>query len=317
LIEEEELMNCRNTIIGSMAAIALLASCQKEAPIYEATAEALHRGSLYYSVSEANCKSCHGTDWNGNGPEARSLKEQGLPVPDFTAPLSPDKTVLDYFKAITTGTEKTKSLPSGHAYQSHTDRARWAMANFLYSLGKPSSDEARRKAASEAAMKEVRNVYAANRRWYMGDNRPSAEREKAPALEVLLQKAGFTPSSEISIVPVSDSRREATFHAQENQEEGYILYKNNCQSCHGVFGEGSQGAVHLGALPGSGEGKGGIPRLKPVYSSIRDLADIGDLSSRALSSAHNNRDAFGQKSYALTEEQWELLADYIKSITGK
>lgn len=310
-------MNYRNTIIGSMATIALLASCKKETPIYEATAEALHNGSLYYAVSEANCKSCHGTDWNGNGPEARSLKEQGLAVPDFTAALSPDKTVLDYFKAITIGTERTKSLPSAHAYQSHTDRARWAMANFLYSLGKPSSDEARRKKANEAAMKEIRAAYANNRRWYMGDNKPSAEREKAPALEALLTKAGFTPSSEISVVPVSDSRREGALHAQDTQAEGYALYKSNCQSCHGVFGEGSQGAVHLGALPGEGEGKGGIPRLKPVYVSIRDLAEFGALSAGALSSAHNDKDAFGQKSYALTEEQWELLADYIKSITGK
>ncbi len=311
-------MNYRNTIIGSMAvSIALLASCKEETPIYEATAEALHQGSLYYSVSEANCKSCHGTDWNGNGPEARALKRQGLTVPDFTAPLSPDKTVLDYFKAITVGTENTKSLPSGHAYQSHTDRARWAMANFLYSLGKPSSDEARRKKATEAAMKEIRAAYANNRRWYMGDNTPSAEREKAPALETMLSKAGFTPSREISVVPVSDSRREATFHAQDSQPEGYGLYRNNCQSCHGVFGEGSQGAVHLGALPGEGEGKGGIPRLKTVHASIRDLAEVGNLSAGALSSAHDTKDAFGQKSPALSEEQWQLLADYIKSITGK
>jgi mono/diheme cytochrome c family protein len=311
-------MKNRNTIItGGAIALALLVSCQKQAPIYQATEEAKHNGSLYYSVSEANCKSCHGTDWNGQGPEARALKEQGLAATDFAAALAPEKTALDYFRAITIGTEKTKALPAGHAFQNHTDRARWAMANFLYSLGKPSSDEARRQTAITAANKEIQTAYANSRRWYMGSNKPSAEREKASTLDQMLSKAGFTPTGNISIVPVTDSRREATFHAQEDQLEGYALYRSNCQSCHGVFGEGSQGAVHLSSLDGEGEGKGGYTRRKPVHATIRDLAEAGSLSAAALSAGHEEKDAFGQKQHALTAEQWDLLADYIKSITGK
>jgi len=308
-------MNYRNLSIMAVAASVFVIGCNQQPPIYEPTEEAIHNGSLYYSVSEANCKSCHGTDWKGSGPDAKGLTERGIKVPDFTAKPAPAKTVLDYFKAITVGTEKTKSLPSGHAFQFHTDRARWAMANFLFSLAKPQTTPKAIKTADEArlaALKEMQSAYSKERRWYMGDNKPSAEREHSSTVEAMLSKAGYTPTREISIVPVSDARRQATFEAQENQPQGYTLYRNNCQSCHGVFGEGAQGAVHLTSLPGTGEGVGGVPRLQPANASIRDLADSG----QQVRTAHADKAAFGQKSPALTDEQWQILTDYIKSITG-
>lgn len=296
--------------------VAALVSCNRGAPIYEATPEALHNGSLYYAVSQYNCVACHGTDWKGSGPEAKGLTAQGITLPDFTAPLSPEKTPLDYFKAMTVGTEKTKLLPNGHAFQSHTDRARWAMANFLYLQGQPSSDESKRKASVEAAMKEVRKTYDSNRKWYMGDNKPSAEREKAPGLSDLLSKAGFTPDAEPSIVPVTDARRAAAATAREEHTEGFLVYQANCQKCHGIFGEGAQGAVSLVGLTAEGEGWKGIPRRKAVQAPIPDLADR-TLSAAALRSAHEAKHYAGQSAYGLTEEQWEQLSDYLKSITGK
>lgn len=298
-----------------LPAVAIVA-CKKTPAIYESTPEALHNGSLYYTVSQYNCVSCHGTDFKGTGPEAKDLNDRGIKVPDFTAPLSPSKTALDYFKAVTVGTENTKSLPSAHAFQSHTDRARWAMANFLYSLGKPSSDEAKHKAAEAAALKEVKAVYDVNRKWYMGDNKPSADREKAPPFSELLSKAGFTPASEPSIVPVSDARRQTAAEAQANLPEGYALYRANCQRCHGSFGEGAQGSVTLISLPGEGEAVKGFTRRKPVQPTIPDLADA-DLKADALRSAHEGKLAFGQSDYGLNADQWEQLSAYLKSITGK
>ncbi|MBW7857899.1 MAG: c-type cytochrome [Leptonema sp. (in: Bacteria)] len=292
----------------------MVVSCNEPDPIYADTLEVRHNGSFYYATSEANCKNCHGTEWKGDGPDARNLNPKPT---DFTVALDPNKTSLDYFKAITVGTDKTKSMPSAHAYQSLTDRSRWAMANFLYSLGKPSKNEAQRKKAIIAANKEMQSEYAKSRRWYMGANTPSSDRSTSEAIDKMLDKASFTPTSEISLIEVSPARKETTFSAQKNQPEGYQLYRSNCQSCHGVFGEGAQGAVHLSSLDGQGEGVGGFPRRKPVGASIRDFTEVGNLSVAALQAAHLNTEAFGQRSPSLSDDQWNEMANYIKSITGK
>lgn len=294
--------------------VSTLVSCNQPDPIYADTAEARHNGSFYYATSEANCKNCHGTEWKGDGPDARNLNPKPT---DFTVQLSADKTSLDYFKAITVGTDKTKSMPSSHAYQSLTDRSRWAMANFLYSLGKPPKNEAQHKKAIIAANKQIQAEYSKNRRWYMGENTPSTDRPKSVAIDQMLDQASFTPTSEISLIEVSPARKEVTFHAQQNQPEGYQLYRSNCQSCHGVFGEGAQGAVHLSSLEGKGEGVGGFPRRIPVAASIRDFSETGNLSVATLKAAHLNTEAFGQRSPNLSEDQWNEMTNYIKSITGK
>ena len=169
------------------------AGCNTEpAPIYEATADSLYKGSLYYASSEYNCKNCHGTAWDGNGPEAKALKEQGIEVPSFVDATPPEVTPVDYFKAMTVGTEKTKGVPSSHAYQSHTDRGRWAMANYLYSLAPPvaGKDKLKREEAMHKAMEEVKKAYASSRRWNMGF-KPLAERPKAPELEKM---SGYNPA---------------------------------------------------------------------------------------------------------------------------
>ena len=182
-----------NKYIISGILILAAAACGKEpAPIYKATADSLYNGSVYYASSEYNCKSCHGIAWDGNGPEAKGLKEQGIEVPSFTDATAPEVTPVDYFKAMTVGTENTTDLPSGHAYQSHTDRGRWAMAHYLYSLAPPvsSKDKAKREEAIHAAMEEVKQAYASSRRWNMGFT-PLKERPQPPKLE---EMSGFNPA---------------------------------------------------------------------------------------------------------------------------
>ena len=185
-------MQSNKFIISGILILAIAACSPEPAPIHEATPESLYKGSIYYASSEYNCKNCHGTAWDGNGPEAKSLKEQGLEVPAFTDATAPEVTPVDYFKAMTVGTDKTKELPSGHAYQSHTDRARWAMAHYLYSLAPPvaEKDAAKRKAAIHAAMEEVKKAYATSRRWNMGYT-PISERPQSPKLEDM---SGYNPA---------------------------------------------------------------------------------------------------------------------------
>ena len=185
-------MQSNKYIISAILLAATVACGTEPTPIYEATPDSLYKGSMYYASSEYNCKSCHGTAWDGNGPEAKALKEQGLEVPSFVDATAPEVTPVDYFKAMTIGTDNTRDLPSGHAYQSHTDRGRWAMAHYLYSLAPPlaAKDRAKRQEAIHKAMQEVEQAYASSRRWNMGYT-PLKERPQAPRLE---EMSGYNPA---------------------------------------------------------------------------------------------------------------------------
>ena len=178
-------------ILPALILASAVACSSEKPPIYEATPDSLYNGSLYYASSEYNCKSCHGTQWDGNGPEAKNLEKDGIKVPSFTDATPPEITPVDYFKAMTVGTANTKKLPSGHAFQSHTDRGRWAMANFLYSLAPAvaTKDQAKRQEAMTKAMEEAKQAYSESRRWNMGFV-PLAERPKSPKLEDM---KGYNP----------------------------------------------------------------------------------------------------------------------------
>ena len=156
-----------------------------EIPVYALNRQVLINGSLYYN--EAGCARCHGTAFDGKGPEAQDLqKERGLSTPDLKIKIPAEKTPIDYFKSITQG---TKDYPQ-HAYQSYTDRGRWAMAYYLYSLAKPlqdSKEKLKRRQALLAMQTKLKKVYAKKRRWEMG-YKPLEERPQSPKLEELRKK---------------------------------------------------------------------------------------------------------------------------------
>ena len=118
------------TVLIVSGALAFAYCGESETQLIEnPTAEEFHLGSLVYA--NENCSNCHGIDWDGVGaPEAASLKAAGTPVPNFLKMKDPQKTPVDYFKAMTMGTDK---MPE-HRYQHVTDRGRWAAAHFLFSL---------------------------------------------------------------------------------------------------------------------------------------------------------------------------------------
>ena len=274
--------------------------------IYEPTIESINYGSIVYASSEVNCKNCHGVDYKGKGPDAKDLD---VPVPDLTGVIAPEKTPLDYFKAISVGTEKTKKNGlQYHAYYSLTDKAKWALANYLYSLAQEPKTNEEKKVRQESlakAMKEVREIYSKNRKWYMGENTPSTEREPSPRLEELIQKTNFKTEQDVSVKIPTEKELEAVFVARQNYEEGYHIYQNHCQKCHGIAGEGVQGSQFLGILDHSRyDAIKGIARRKPAFVGIPPL--------------RNNvkkEDVLKYHSYYLTEEQWNDLINYIKAIT--
>lgn len=207
-------MQSRTFIISAISGLLFAAACGTEpAPIYEATPESLYLGSVYAASSEYNCKNCHGTSWDGTGPEAKALKENGVNVPSFVDATAPEVTPLDYFKAITVGTKNTKGLPSNHAYQSHTDRARWAMAHYLYSLAPAVApkDRARREEAMNQSIQEARKAYAESRRWNMGYV-PLDERPSSPKLE---EMTGYNPVATQEAAPESEDEAPAPETTEE------------------------------------------------------------------------------------------------------
>lgn len=176
-------------------------------------AEELHLGSLVYA--QENCSNCHGIDWNGQGPEAAALKSRGTAPTDFTAMDVPETTPVDYFKAITKGTDK---LP-GHSYQHVTDRGRWAAAHFLFSLA-PKLRGAKAETRAEAMtveFAEAREAYAraearGNRRWELG-YKPYGEREPKPDLDEMIRSTG-TNLEQAAAPAAAEPQAEVTEDAQ-------------------------------------------------------------------------------------------------------
>ncbi len=276
-------------------------------PVYESNATVVYKGSIYYA--EAGCAKCHGVGFDGAGPDASGVQsETGLSVPGFqSVEIAPEKTPLAYFKAITVGTEK---LPT-HSYQSYTDRGRWAMAHFLYSLTtKPSGPKAAAHGAQLAKDEQaVHAAYASDRRWVMG-YKPIGERDKAPELGSLMKLTSV--EEEYATVSVDEARKDR----RDVTHAGYELYENNCVMCHGKYGEGMASSKRFGLYRCDER-----DRQCGVFLSTRDFADSTALQSAgAFSEAHAAASDAGQnlRSFShFSTEEWQDLYDYTRKLAGR
>ena len=151
-------------------------SSYKDMKFYQSSPSKIYKGSIYYN--QAACSNCHGVSFNGKGPQSSGLK-----IPSFTEKILPSKTPLDYFLAITTTNPK---FPE-HKYLNYTDRGRWAMTHFLYSLSKPlktTSEKEERQKAIHKSENLAKKVYSQYRNWYnytqgISDH-PRKKQEKLP-----------------------------------------------------------------------------------------------------------------------------------------
>ncbi len=311
--------------IGTGAVVATvisLASCgEKTYPVYKETGDSRFMGSMFYANS--GCISCHGAKWDGKGADAGLYA--GLQATDFTTVNKSDKTPEDYFLAVTDpkgyfASRKGKvedsvleSFSASHKILTVTDKARWQMAHFLYSLAQGSPD-ASKIAASE---KKLAEVYASARRWEIGIT-PVEDRKKSPELDAVISKAGYTVAAPAQEVNVSENRVKVYLETGVASD----LYKNNCASCHGNYGEGTQGS-YVGLI-GNMPMKTGFPRTgdapsrqKPTGLTLKDLAGSSALSSvGAFSSAHE-ADATALGFASLTQEEWNQLFNYTKRLAGQ
>lgn len=300
-----------------ISTVAILISCGGEPPVYESNAEVEFRGSLYYANSEAGCTGCHGNNWDGDGARGSAVRARGLTPTDFTAELPADKTVVDFFKAITMGTE---DMPD-HAYQFHTDRARWAMAHFLYSLSPEPSDregKQNRQAALRADMAEAKAAYSDSRRWDLGYT-PVADRSRAPSVDDLIEQTGFN-IVESRTVELSEERREKAIAAQSRPEleRGRTLYQQNCLSCHGTFAQGGTEGRRLGLLwkPLDPEAIENPQPRSNAYLGTNDLQDSAALNSvESFRNAHNEWQHILPSFTAFTESEWTEIYQYVREIT--
>ena len=279
-----------------------------ESPVYTSIRDVIFQGSVYYA--QAGCAKCHGVQFDGQGPDATATKnESGLTVPAFQGvTIDPTKTPLAYFKTITMGTIK---MPA-HSNQGYTDRGRWAMAHFLYSLTtKPLGAGAHKHEVALAdADAEIRAAYASNRRWVMGYKKIE-DRPQAPKLDELLKLT--TVAEERAAAPVDEARRER----RDRSQAGYAMYENNCASCHGLYGEGMVSSNRFGLIDCGPERK----RQCGVYLSTPDFQNSGALGSvGAFQGAHDrvsseglNLRSFGNYS----DDEWQDLLSYVKNLAGR
>lgn len=272
--------------------------CDKQPrPVYEVSDERIFLGSALYD--KENCKSCHGIAWDGKGPDAAS---SAVPVPGFTGEVAADKTPVTYFKAITEGTQKLKT----HSYVSLTDKGRWALANFLYSLRKPLPAE---KAAEQqkniaAAMADVRAIYAKQRRWEMGYT-PLTDRDRSPKLEEISANVPADGGPGVA----SDDRR-----TRSQSGPGADLYRTNCASCHGAYGEGRSVSMGMGVIPGKNMEVAGKPVNVNAMVSTRDLKTSDSIGSGgALKGAHPAGSQIYPNFENFTEAEWNALSEFIRS----
>lgn len=293
-----------------------LAQCAKERPIYEATAESLQNGSLYYAQN--NCKNCHGPNWDGNGPESAILRAKGITVTNFTTMKDPEMTPVDYFKSITLGYDNLGAY-GYHTYPAITDSGRWDISNFLFSLA-PRLTGDKGMARNEAVMKEIqeaKDVYSKNRKWEMFRNySPVAGRAKAPTIESLIQQANYSVEADSSIAPVSPERKKAAEEASFLPGAG--IYAADCAGCHGNYAEGRanrNGLINEPAAVNSKE----IPRLDATYSYTNDLAKSNAMASAgALANGHSalTTQTVGNLS-GYDSEQWADIYEYLRKVTGR
>lgn len=277
-------------------------------PVYDSNREVIFQGSVYYA--QAGCAKCHGVAFDGMGPDATATKnETGLTVSGFQGTtIDPAKTPLVYFKTITMGTEK---LPT-HSNQAYTDRGRWAMAHFLYSLTtKPSgSDAHKHESALASARTETREAYANNRRWVMGYKKIE-DRPQTPKLDELLKLTNVTEDRAAS--PVDEAR----VARRDRGISGYREYENNCASCHGLYGEGMASSERFGLIDCGPERK----RQCGVYLSTPDFQNSAALGGvGAFKDAHDRASAEGQnlRSFShLSDDEWQDLLGYVKNLTER
>jgi mono/diheme cytochrome c family protein len=296
------------TIPLALLCAALTAACGRgEAPVYAVGPDTIYQGSIYYATG--GCAGCHGVGFDGQGPDARELADKGVVTPGFKdVAIDPGKTPTAYFKAITVGSERVP----GHNYQAYTDRGRWAMAHFLYSLTKkPAGEAAQTHALAVAAGEaEAADAYAKSRRWEMG-YKPIGERPRSPALNTMLASTAL--EAEISAGAVDDARRARAEALAE--APGADLYNNNCARCHGVYGEGSARAVRIGPVPCKDE----PTRNCPVFLGVRDFRDSGALGSvGAFSEGHTNASGLNLPAYSsLSDDEWQSLYEYVQGLSGR
>ncbi|MBX7057271.1 MAG: cytochrome c [Leptospirales bacterium] len=275
-------------------------------PVYANDAEVRFFGSVMYN--SAGCASCHGVLFDGHGSDTAELSARGIVTPGFRdAEIPPARTPNDFFKTITVGSER---LPS-HAFQSYTDRGRWAMAYFLYAMTKQpvGAAAAERNAALAAAASETRTAYAASRRWEMG-YKPIGERPASPDLQSMLGAAN--PVDQGSAGAVDQARRDSA--AQLADHPAAEVYARNCSGCHGAFGEGRGAAQRFGLYSCKADG-----RLCGAYLSTADLRSApGAASLASFRGAHADSNALhvsGMDSW--TEDEWNDLYSYVRGLTGR
>ncbi len=302
--------------------------CKRAAPpVYASSQQTIFEGSLYYN--EAGCSNCHGTAFDGKGPEAASLKEErGLETPNLTK-IAAEKVALDYFKAITVG---TKAMPD-HTYRSYTDRGRWAMAHFLFSRAPlPTKEEeiVQRKAALQKAEAETEAAYSKNSRlWQLGYLSPE-KRSRPPQLNSLIKKlAADSEAVAEADGEAADEKREAAngrlpvarsevVRSERQQQEdlshrGASLYLQNCAACHGRWAEGEAKAVRIGLVNCERKER----RQCNAWLSTTDLALFSG-SRLAFRQAHREKESLLMPSFAaLGRQEWQYIYDYVRNVTAQ
>lgn len=293
-------------LLSAVLTAALFAGCKPtEKAVYVDDAQVRFQGSIYYS--QAGCAGCHGAQFDGQGPDNGELKARGIVTPGFQGvELPPARTPNDFFKVITMGTER---LPS-HAYQSYTDRGRWAMAYFLYSLTKApvGAKAAEREAALAAARSEAMEAYSRSRRWEMG-YKPIGERAPAPALKDLMVAAPAVEQR--SAGAVDSARRDRFANAASDPAAG--VYARNCAGCHGEYGEGRSAAQRFGLYPCTNEG-----RYCGAYLSTGDFRSAAAMASvDRFREAHNAEATLNLRGFdSWTDEEWAELYAYVQTVSG-
>ena len=305
--------------IAITAAALTLAFCsRKTPPVYEATTDRLHQGSLYYSQSD--CVNCHGPAWDGKGPDAARLGKLGIVPTDFTK-VDPSKSPADYFKAITgpslafvslagkvqseEGKKEVERLKTAHAYLTYTDAGRWAIANFLFSLNPEAldKDEAKREESLERGAKETSEAYASSRNWAYGY---SLDSNPVPDISAMIQKTAL--SDVLPAALVSEERRRIVSEGGDGAE----LYANNCASCHGSFGEGR--STNRFGLTNENRDN----RLRAALVSTIDLGRSTSIGSPdALKKGHAHPGQMLPSFENFTREDWQDISNFISKLAGK
>jgi mono/diheme cytochrome c family protein len=257
---------------------------------YLATAKAIEEGTDLFMVY---CSICHGEDGKAKIPQGKAVKARNLVSGKFKKGTS----VYGIFKTITDGIPGTQ-MAGGLVVD---EIERWKIAHFVRSI------KLKKTELSKTELEELESRYQAGEK--ISEKKAPPKPQIYPyRLKDLIEsytKSGGTLSEWPSglIAKIAKGAKERLDKINTRNPEGAYLYRVDCMSCHGTYGEGRK-YKFLGVNPS----------FNMQTIPFRRFRGFGSLSELKTSLENGNRAMIKPSFNHIPDQGMKNLQKYIRSL---